>query len=290
MTPLLAYLGPPVRLASILVDHARSPIRPGVPGRGPMGVGGFGVGWYVPDVSPHPAVVRLASAPWHDANLRNVAAVSCSPCVVAHARGASEGMPASEANCHPFRHGRVLFAHSGRVGGFRRVRRAFLESLSDEAFSMMAGTTDSEVVFGLYLDLLWARQEVDAHLRLAASLNEMAWRIVATLQDRAPGAGVKLNVALSDGDNVVACRFSWNEEKLPDPLHYITRQVFDPIRPPPPARRARERSIATTISSDRLTDDPDWVTIPPGHLVIADREVEPLHFEMRPRGLVPASR
>lgn len=273
----------------MLIEHARSPIRPDVPGRAPVGSGGFGVGWYAPEVSPEPAVVRFPTAPWHDPNLRNLAALSYSPCVVAHTRDAGEGMPASVTNCHPFRHGRVLFAHSGRVGGFRRVRRAFLESLSDEAFSMTAGTTDSEVVFGLYLDLLWARQEVDAHLRLAAALNETAWRIVATLQDRAPGAGVRLNAAVSDGEHVVACRFSWNEEQLPDPLHYITRPVFDPIRPPPPARRARERSIATTISSDRLTADPDWVAVTPGHLVIADREVEPIHFEMRPRGLVPAS-
>ena len=290
MSLLLAYLGPPVRLAGMLIDHPRSPIRPDVPGRDTTFAGGFGVGWYVPEASPRPAVARFPTSPWHDANLRNIAAVSSSPCVVAHTRSTSEGMPVSESNCHPFRHERVLFAHSGRVGGFGRVRRAFLESLSDEAFSMMSGSTDSEMIFGLYLDLLWAREEVDAHLRLAGALNELAWRIVATLQDRAPGEGVRLNVGLSDGDHVVACRFSWNEEQLPDPLHYLARQAFDPIRPPPPARRARERSMATTISSERLTEDPDWVTVAPGHLVIADREVEPLHFEMRPRGLVPASR
>ena len=138
--------------------------------------------------------------------------------------------------------------------------------------------------------MLWAREEVDAHMRLAGALNEMAWRIVATLQDRAPGEGVRLNVALSDGEHIVACRFSWNEEHLPDPLYYVGHQVFDPIHPPPPARRARERSVVTTISSEPLTDDSDWVSIPPGQLIIADREVEPLHFAMRPRGLVPASR
>lgn len=289
MTSLLAYLGPPIRLADLLAAHPRSPFTPETSAPGAEAVDGFGVGWYVPELSHHPALVRVTGPPWHDTNLRNVAAVSLSPCVVAHARAASREVPATDTNCQPFGHLRLLFAHAGRVGGFHRVRRAFLESLSNEAFSMMRGTTDSEMVFGLYLDLLWARQEVDAHLRLAAALNEMAWRIVATLQEKAPGEGLRLNVALSDGEHLVACRFSWNEERPPDPLYYIERQTLAPIHRRPPARRARERSIVTTVSSMPLADDGEWVEIAPGHLVIADREVAPLHFQMRPRGLIPAT-
>lgn len=290
MSHLLAYLGPPVRLADALHHPDHSPFRPAVLGEGNAGGDGFGVGWYVPDVSRRPAVIRITRPPWSDANLRSVAEVSSSPCLVAHLREPHDAVPVGEVNCHPFRHGHLLFAHSGRVGGFGRVRRALLETLSDEAFSMIAGSTDSELVFGLFLDLLWARKEVEAHRRMAGALNEVAWRLVATLQERAPGEGLRFNVVVSDGDHLVVCRFAWNEDRLPAPVHYLTDPVFEPTHPPPPGRRARERSVATTVASERLTPDQDWITIPPGHLVLADREVEPLHFEMRPRGPVPAPR
>lgn len=284
---MLAYLGPPVRLADVLHDPGHSPLRPAALGEGNAGGDGFGVGWYVPEVSRRPAVIRITRPPWTDANLRNVAEVSSSPCLVAHLREPSDAVPVSEANCHPFRHGHILFAHGGRVGGFGRIRRALLETLSDEAFGMIAGSTDSELLFGLFLDLLWAREEVEAHRRMAGALNEVAWRLVATLQDRAPGAGLRFNVVVADGDHLVTCRFAWNEERLPDPLHYLRESLYDPTHPPPPARRARERSVATIVASERLTPEHGWATIPPGHLVLADRDVEPMHFEMRPRGLLP---
>ncbi len=289
MSRLLAYLGPPVRLADVLHHPGHSPFRPAVVGENGGG-DGFGIGWYVPEVSRRPGVVRIIRPPWSDANLRNLAAVSSSPCLVAHLRDARDREPVSEVNCHPFSHGRILFAHGGRVGGFGRVRRVLLEALSDEAFSMIAGSTDTELIFGLFLDILWARKEVNAHRRMAGALNEVAWRLVATLQGRAPGEGLRFNVVVADGDHLVACRFAWNEDRLPDPLHYLNQPLYDLTHPPPPARRARERSVVTTLSSECLTPDQDWVTVPPGQMILVDRDVEPLHFDMRPGGLVPAPR
>jgi membrane protease subunit (stomatin/prohibitin family) len=44
------------------------------------------------------------------------------------------GMPVSEQNCHPFQWGRYLFMHNGAVGGFMRIRRALLATLSNAAY------------------------------------------------------------------------------------------------------------------------------------------------------------
>ena len=57
-----------------------------------------------------------------------------SPLVFAHVRAAYPGMPVSEQNCHPFQWGRYMWMHNGVVGGFMRIRRALLASLSDAAY------------------------------------------------------------------------------------------------------------------------------------------------------------
>ena len=49
-------------------------------------------------------------------------------------RAAMPGMPVSEQNCHPFQWSRYLFMHNGVVGGFMRIRRALLATLSDSAY------------------------------------------------------------------------------------------------------------------------------------------------------------
>ncbi len=293
MCRFTAYLGPPVRLSALLTDPTTWPVGEGHSAedwRDSDSGDGFGIGWYVPEVSSQPGVFRVAAPAWSNENLKSLAAVVSSPCAIAHVRTASEGMPASEANCHPFRNGRLLFVHNGQVGGFSRIRRPLSATLSDESFAMIGGTTDSELVFALFLDRLWARKEAAAHLRLAGALNEVVWTLVQTLAARAPGEGMYLNVALSDGDHVAACRFAWGVAGPPESLYYLTDPLYEPTHRAPPAQRARERSVATVISSQRLTPDQDWVTVPPGHLILADRDLAPLHFEMRPEGLVPAPR
>ena len=57
-----------------------------------------------------------------------------SPLVFAHVRAAYPGMPVSEQNCHPFQWGRYMWMHNGVVGGFMKIRRALLASLSDAAY------------------------------------------------------------------------------------------------------------------------------------------------------------
>ncbi len=70
-------------------------------------------------------------------NNENLGRLSCkivSPLVFAHVRAAYPGMPVSEQNCHPFQWGRYMWMHNGVVGGFMRIRRALLASLSDAAY------------------------------------------------------------------------------------------------------------------------------------------------------------
>ena len=62
------------------------------------------------------------------------------------------GMPVSEQNCHPFQSGRYMWMHNGMVGGFMRIRRALLSTLSDTAYNTIQSFhSDSAVSFSIFL-------------------------------------------------------------------------------------------------------------------------------------------
>ncbi len=64
-------------------------------------------------------------------------------------RAAMPGMPVSEQNCHPFQWGRYLFMHNGAVGGFMRIRRALLATLSNAAYDTVQVTPACSVCTAL---------------------------------------------------------------------------------------------------------------------------------------------
>jgi len=104
---------------------------------------GFGVGWYH-ECSERPALFRDVLPAWSDSNLQEVCAATRSHCIVAHVRAASPGSVVSRENCHPFKCGRLLFCHNGRIDGFWGIRKTILNDLTETAYLQVRGTTDSE--------------------------------------------------------------------------------------------------------------------------------------------------
>ena len=147
----LAYSGAPVLLEDLLYRPRNSLIVQSLHSR--LGAettngDGFGVGWY--GQGERPAVFRSIEPAWNDRNLREMAAQISSPRVVAHIR-ASTGSPVQQTNCHPFRHGRWLWAHNGYIDGLSRVRRDLAMAVAPELYSEIEGTTDTELLFHLAL-------------------------------------------------------------------------------------------------------------------------------------------
>ena len=149
------YLGPDIRLSSLLLEPTHSLIRQSTHSREreePLNGDGFGVGWYARELSGEPAVFRSITPAWNNRNLHNLARVVASDCILAHVRAATQSSGVNEANCHPFRYQQYLFMHNGDVGNFRHVRRRMLDSVCDEAYSNVYGSTDSECFFALCID------------------------------------------------------------------------------------------------------------------------------------------
>lgn len=151
----LAYVGPPISLASILYEPPCSLVRQSWAPRhqryGTVNADGYGVGWYAPSLRPEPARYRRAGPVWADRSLASIAGAVVTGAVLAAVRNATPPAPAEESGAAPFSAGRWLWSVNGAVSGdLAELRR----SVSDRRASGIEGSSDSEVLFALLLDRL----------------------------------------------------------------------------------------------------------------------------------------
>jgi ergothioneine biosynthesis protein EgtC len=272
------YLGQPIRLDHLITEPENSLIHQSYESQEreePLNGDGFGIAFYVPEVSPEPAVFRSISPAWSNRNLQQIARVTRSPCVLAHVRAATPGSAVAEANCHPFVHGKYAFMHNGHLAGFRQWRRALLGKLSDEAFQLIEGSTDSEHMFALFVDRLHALGDGDA-TAMAAALRATFTDLVALAGQHGVTEPSYLNVAVSDGRCAVISRFTTDVPENADSLYYHIGKRYTSVGGFTAMIEAETGRGSVLVSSERLSDDPGWEPVPVNHLVILhdERRVE----------------
>lgn len=274
MCRFLTYTGVPLLLADLLYRPVNSLIMQSYRAREraePLNGDGFGVGWYVPDVDPTPCVQRSVSPAWSNNNLQNLAAKTRATSLFAHVRAASPGMAVTEANVHPFAYDRFMWMHNGVVAGFHQIRRHLRESLKDEFYNMIQGTTDSEHAFALFLNNLRVPfGEVDGQEMRRALLET-----IARLNDWTLASGIVehsfYNFAVTDGNLTVVSRYASGEGIEGASLHYSRGHRFECL----PSGFCDMHSVtddtqarAVIVASERLTDDPaDWIAVPDNHTI-----------------------
>jgi len=158
---------------------------------------GWGLAAYV---DGEPRVARGAKAAWQDPAYKERAAALEGRSLLAHVRKASVGSVQLE-NCHPFQHGRWLFAHNGTVSGFDALRPAFEALVAPEYRGLIRGATDSERCFALFLTRLdelggLASPPVDV---LASALAI----VVDDVRRLSPSPDTILNFLATDGASLV---------------------------------------------------------------------------------------
>lgn len=271
MCRFLAYAGPQILMADLLTRSHQSLIRQSYKAREreePLNGDGFGVGWYVPEIDLTPCVFTSVQPAWANRNLRRLADKIRSKCVLAHVRAASPGTPVSELNCHPFQYDRFLWMHNGKIAGFKQIRRSLLDHLNDNAYDAVQGTTDSEHVFGLFLNELGDKIEDYSLPLLCKALRKTIERI-EHLQKRAHISDTSFfNFCLTDGSNVLATRYVTNTDVKPQSLYIARGQRFE-LRSDGYRMIANDDRVeAAIIASEPLTDDrDDWQAVPVNHLV-----------------------
>jgi glutamine amidotransferase len=271
MCRFLTYVGPSLTLDSLITRPIHSIVHQSFDSHErsePLNGDGFGVAWYVPELSEEPGCFRSITPAWNNQNLVQIARLTRSGSVLAHVRAASPGLAVTETNCHPFVHGRFAFMHNGQVAGFARIKREILAQLSDRAYDTIKGSTDSEMLFAVFLDELWGGAEPDP---LEATVHgvEAAFRRVLEAGSR---RGVEehsyLNVAVADGACAVVTRFTTAApDKAPSLyLHEGRRYVCEAgvCRMVEPG----DGHGAVIVASEPLSHDPGWHPVPANHAVL----------------------
>ncbi len=235
----LAYLGPPLTLAELVLAPPHSLLRQSyaprdMRGGGTVNADGFGVGWYLPGLSSavEPVRYRRSCPLWTDASFAALADTVSSGAVLAAVRSATVGMPVVETASAPFTGDGWLFSHNGRLPGWPESAVALAAGLDVIDLLTMEAPTDSA--------LLWAL----VRTRLAAGVApaDAVAQVVTAAAAAAPGA--RLNLLLTDGTVVVASTW-WHSLSV------------------------RATGDAVTVTSEPTDDEPGWTAVPDRSLVVA---------------------
>jgi len=161
---------------------------------------GWGVAYYV-EGTPH--LTRSANAALSDRVFQRVSGVAASETVLAHVRKATQGI-ISVLNCHPFQHGRWVFAHNGDIPNFADHREALLREVSPRLQRYILGETDSEVVFFLILTQLLRYGPLSSAFRLDDVVSSVT-RALSLVRELCTGGDKPclLTCILTDGASMV---------------------------------------------------------------------------------------
>lgn len=217
MCRLLGYLGDPILLDSILYKPEHSLIvqsyQPREMTSGVLNADGFGLGWYHRNQDTNPFTYKNIQPIWSDINLPSISRYVESGCALAYVRSATSGQAVDLSNCQPFGSDRILFVHNGFVQNFRQTLYRQIRALfSDRTYQLINGTTDSEHIFGLFVNEFAA-----ANLTLEAALQNA----LTTLAELANFEQVEFsaNIMIGDGHQLVASRFA--SKKAPPSLYWL---------------------------------------------------------------------
>jgi len=203
---------------------------------------GLGVAWYTTaraefgeSDGPYPALFKILRQPMNDPIFLSIAANTATTALFAHIRAASGGTAITEYNNHPFQFGRWCFMHNGVVAHFGEIKKVLLNEISDEALAQVRGTTDSEHLAALFFTYLeqkkgaaaWETGHPLEDVKLAleqaiAKVLEVQNKVVPPAKGVQPDAS-SLNVAITDGTQLLCIRFRNHPTEHPPSLYFSTK-------------------------------------------------------------------
>lgn len=239
MCRLAAYLGPEIHLGRFILEPEHNLQ---VQSWGPlemeearMNADGFGFGWYQ---EQRPRKYVNTCPMWSDMNLESLCGSLSSGVCLANVRSATPGQAVSLDNTQPFISDQFMYLHNGLIKQFgEKVKRNFHAFLSPAVQSGIQGNTDSEYLFALF------RQELEA---AAGDPVKALEKFLSALPPLLDGATALVNLVVSDGHRLLACRRAYNNGNCPS-LYVTDRHPDFPD--------------AVLIASERLSVPDAWEAV-----------------------------
>ena len=282
MCRFIYYHGEPLSLSKLIIEPKNSLVHQSVHSRErrePLNGDGFGVGWYSSRGGEQPGLFRSMMPAWNNINLANLAKVVDSHCILAHVRASTQLGSVCEENCHPFVSSQLAFMHNGQVASFPQVRRTLLESLSDKAFDVIRGRTDSEHLFAVFLDQLKVPADSASAEELGAALVE-TFRIILELSKNL-GTGSDqsyLNVAITNGTNAAISRFTTEANYDGESLYWIQGHRYVCENGMCRMKSQQDGISSVVVSSERLDENPSWTEVSRNHMLLVSAESSVVHM------------
>jgi len=265
------YQGVPIQISSLITEPKHSLINQSFNSEErdePLNGDGFGLAWYNHNISEQPALFKSISPAWSNTNLLEISTIIESSCIMAHVRAASKGLSVVETNYHPFKWKNFAFMHNGQLGGFAKIKRHIAQSLSDEAYNTIKGSTDSEYLFATFIDEYLQIPQMEEWDRIATSMMQAIRRVLDLINEYAGGALSYINIVLTNGHLALAVRLTTDKPSEADSLYinlgkkYICENGVCRMLSP------GEHEKSVIISSEPLSKDPGWESIPVNSMIL----------------------
>ena len=226
-----------------LITQSQRPI----PAFNQLNADGFGLAWYDHPQDKNPGLFRSTQPVWNEINLKHLVQKISPPIWLAHIRASTIGDVAF-ANCHPFSHDGISLVHNGSIAPFHTIRRALTRQLDDDLFLAIKGQTDSEHLFYLILQMMRKNHSLQEATRAA-----ILW-MTKQLKSQGDDLNCRINLAITDGHEIIATRFSGFEEASID-LHFCLKDI-------------KNGRPSLTISSEPLDQNNIWKTVPHNTMIV----------------------
>lgn len=182
---------------------------------------------------PRPVSYKVLRQPLSDPIFRSICANTESLTLFAHIRAASGETAIVPENCHPFTLGRWSFMHNGVVAHFSSIKRLVVNALSQDALDFVKGTTDSEHLAALFFTYLQGHHtgtDVWDHSHSLAKVKRALERAISDVlemqRETIPYDKLEassLNLAVTDGIQLLAVRFRNHPTQHPPSLYFSTK-------------------------------------------------------------------
>lgn len=231
-----------------------------------------------------PLIYKSIELPFFDKNLASIAECVTSSCFMAHIRGVlyQNQEIVSPQNNHPFlfEGTNVALCHNGSLYGIQIIRDYVYSHVPAEITSQIKGTTDSEIIYALFLSKLKDKYTNNV-LEVQNAVLETLDHISILRKKHSLNILSPVNLFISNGDYVIATRYSFDYGHLTPNIvdlghftyHSLWYTVGDSYKEFEQGfAMSGKKSSSIIISSEPLTEDmTSWIELPEYSLISAQK-------------------